>query len=1019
VGKTQLTFQPDLSGGLDVTTDIFKTRPNAWSVAKNFMVGRPGGDVSGNPSWAGAAVTAPPMRNPPVDNSRPVYSYPSSIPKRFAIAHCDSRENWDFSDSTVYFKNNPISQYNDCINVDIQVGSPNTATLIFASPLDISGQYSNSDWVLKLDTYWTGGTSPNVKFLNSNSANFANYILQTFAMPFSLVRNFVFDTTGGSFDPTAVTSIEFTFPIGGTILRFSDLRFEHVSESGFITNVLQFGQGATASAPGGQSFANTTGISVIAGCQDMVLVGTYPFSYWLKIMVGFTQTSILDSPTGTNYYFAQYPNPNDPAQNFATLMSGADLVYQFKPNTNPQLSRVLAGLSEVQTLTLAGTPTSGDFKLTFIGQTTGTIAYNASASDIQTALEALSTIGTGNVVVTGSLATSIVITFAGTLGNVDQPIIAVTDNALLITGTAVTFSITYGGSIPPQVQTFIPNQPAISGDFQLSYRGNLTSVLPYNASASDIQTALNALPDAGNGNLNVTVTGDIATGFTIYLADYVISHMVNTGAAASTRYISVQNNTMDGAGSGVTVTIVETTKGDPGPTYRYQWTYKNMLFFAGNPLQPFSVAPSNVDDFTIFLAQNIIVVKSATSTHVTGGWDMDDYCIISTDTDIYNLFGSNSDSATGDFDLKRSKSKVGVIEQAAAVRIGPGLYFYSGEDIYAYNGVDSISITDSKIQQYLDNVPEGLRRAVTMTYNLERNVLLVQLPQPSSQPSVDANNYWITLTYSLKYRAWGEIEPTSISDIQQISLSDNPDEGSVRYTFKGQTTPTIPYNNYGIAPTYLENLSTIGAGNATLTEVGPFAPIIVSFKGYLGGVKQPLITVFSNSLKKNGSPITITITKIVDGGPTSAMICGLNMPSDGSESRTVFFQFGNNVLEWDCAAGEETITRSSLLQLAFNHMKSPSIQKDFMRYILNVRKVGSLTSSQISMYFFSNGNDSTPRQTLVGLQSSNGKLDTFVNGVSGDNLGVAFTIAGLRLGTDVHELSGYLAYWQAMEEIDG
>lgn len=46
--------------------------------------------------------------------------------------------------------------------------------------------------------------------------------------------------------------------------------------------------------------------------------------------------------------------------------------------------------------------TAGTFPLTFGGQTATGIAYNAAASAVQSALEALSSIGTGNVAVTGS-----------------------------------------------------------------------------------------------------------------------------------------------------------------------------------------------------------------------------------------------------------------------------------------------------------------------------------------------------------------------------------------------------------------------------------------------------------------------------------------------------------------------------------------------------------------------------------------------------------------------------------------
>lgn len=57
------------------------------------------------------------------------------------------------------------------------------------------------------------------------------------------------------------------------------------------------------------------------------------------------------------------------------------------------------------TLTAGVTPpTTGTFTLTFGGQTTSNIAHNATAAAVETALEALSTIGAGNVEVTATVA---------------------------------------------------------------------------------------------------------------------------------------------------------------------------------------------------------------------------------------------------------------------------------------------------------------------------------------------------------------------------------------------------------------------------------------------------------------------------------------------------------------------------------------------------------------------------------------------------------------------------------------
>lgn len=79
--------------------------------------------------------------------------------------------------------------------------------------------------------------------------------------------------------------------------------------------------------------------------------------------------------------------------------------------------------NEVQTLTVTGGPTGGTFTITWSGQTTAALAYNATAAQVQTALEALSNIAPGDVVVTGVAGGPWTLTWGGAqLGeNVAQP----------------------------------------------------------------------------------------------------------------------------------------------------------------------------------------------------------------------------------------------------------------------------------------------------------------------------------------------------------------------------------------------------------------------------------------------------------------------------------------------------------------------------------------------------------------------------------------------------------------------
>lgn len=75
------------------------------------------------------------------------------------------------------------------------------------------------------------------------------------------------------------------------------------------------------------------------------------------------------------------------------------------------------GVDEVQTITMndGHAATGGTFTITFDGQTTSAIAYNASAATIKTALEALSNVAVDDISVSGTLSGgTITLTFDGT-----------------------------------------------------------------------------------------------------------------------------------------------------------------------------------------------------------------------------------------------------------------------------------------------------------------------------------------------------------------------------------------------------------------------------------------------------------------------------------------------------------------------------------------------------------------------------------------------------------------------------
>lgn len=101
------------------------------------------------------------------------------------------------------------------------------------------------------------------------------------------------------------------------------------------------------------------------------------------------------------------------------------------PGIAPLLS-AMGFANEVQIVTITGTPTGGTFTLTFDGQTTTGIAYNATATTVQTALEGLSNIAPGDVTVTGSASGPWTVTFAGAYAGINVP--AMTGSATGLTG---------------------------------------------------------------------------------------------------------------------------------------------------------------------------------------------------------------------------------------------------------------------------------------------------------------------------------------------------------------------------------------------------------------------------------------------------------------------------------------------------------------------------------------------------------------------------------------------------------
>lgn len=144
------------------------------------------------------------------------------------------------------------------------------------------------------------------------------------------------------------------------------------------------------------------------------------------------------------------------------------------------------GTSCVQTVTIGGTPTGGTFTLQFGGQTTGTIAWTATdatlASNIATALNALSNVGaSGTVGAVGTGSSGIgtyTVTFQNQNSDLPVPTITVGQNSMAGTAPTVSVATTTTG---------------ISGTLRGAYPG--TQVTDYTTTKEWTNTGTTAAPN--------------------------------------------------------------------------------------------------------------------------------------------------------------------------------------------------------------------------------------------------------------------------------------------------------------------------------------------------------------------------------------------------------------------------------------------------------------------------------------------------------------------------------------------
>jgi hypothetical protein len=211
-----------------------------------------------------------------------------------------------------------------------------------------------------------------------------------------------------------------------------------------------------------------TGAKVVGATRDILVYLDRAVAYYRnrhRIDTNVTLTFLL--PAWVMYMMRSDLARQMAAGDWASALSVSDaMIMQWfgERGVNPvfHLDGGIGGVNEVQTLTVTGTPTGGSYTLTFSGQTTAAIPYNAAAADVRTALEALSNVRVGEVAVAGGPhpGTAITVAFGGDYEHTDVAQMTATGSftggsspaiAVTTTTTSSLTSVVNGVSIASQV----------------------------------------------------------------------------------------------------------------------------------------------------------------------------------------------------------------------------------------------------------------------------------------------------------------------------------------------------------------------------------------------------------------------------------------------------------------------------------------------------------------------------------------------------------------------------------------
>lgn len=220
----------------------------------------------------------------------------------------------------------------------------------------------------------------------------------------------------------------------------------------------------------------------------------------------------------------------------------------------------LSGNAQYTLTANASPPTAGTFTLTYGAQTTTGIAHNASAASVQTALEALSTIEVGEVIVTRTTGTTTLaeanavytVVFTNRLGQAPQTLTGTFTGLTASNSIVLASSVT--GTVPTELATILilPSHFNVFADDTAATLGTTQLLRSFNA---NLQLGNRQMPfyplNRALGSFAGVTEGAIAATFSLTLgADAVgmpLANLFRTGATKFFR-LEAKNGTLIDAG---------------------------------------------------------------------------------------------------------------------------------------------------------------------------------------------------------------------------------------------------------------------------------------------------------------------------------------------------------------------------------------------------------------------------------------------------------------------------------------